>query len=85
MSSPAPEEIFDSYHGIIDNDFSKTIRDTFKLPGDDTYIYRAESFAKTLPQIQEAISNGKLKYVYQEHGKPIEVCSPQSNTYINVD
>jgi hypothetical protein len=85
MSSPSPEEIFDSWHGIIDEDFCKTIRETFKLPEDDTYIYRAGAFAKTLPQIEEAVTKGKQKYIYQEHGKAIEVCSPISNTHLNVD
>ncbi|PQE09611.1 transcription factor nrm1 whi5 protein [Rutstroemia sp. NJR-2017a WRK4] len=84
MSSLSPEEIFDSWHGIIDEDFCKTIRETFKLPEDDTYIYRAGSFAKTLPQIEEAITKGKQKYIYQEHGKPIEVPPTDVEAYTSI-
>lgn len=73
MASPSSDEIFDNWNGIIDDDFSKTILDTFGLSKDDNYVYRAESFAMTLPQIQEATSTGKLKYHYQDHGKVLQV------------
>jgi site-specific recombinase len=66
------EEIFSNWNGIISNDFAETISQTFKLPKNDTYIYRADSFAMTLPQI--ASQADKLKYKYQSHGQAIEVC-----------
>lgn len=71
---PSPEEIFGKWLGVIDNNFSQTMRQTFDLPADDGYLYRAESFAMTLDQIQEQIDSGKLKYKYQSNGQQIEVC-----------
>lgn len=76
---PSPDKIFDNWHGIIDDDFSKTIRDTFELQADDKYVYRAESFAMTLSEIQSKLQTGSLKYNYQSHGERIEVpVSPAS-------
>ena len=69
MSSP--DEVFAKWHGIIDDDFFKTIAETFGLAGDDSYVYRAESFAMTLAQIKQ---QPELKYKYQSHGLAIEVC-----------
>lgn len=73
MSSPSSDEIFNNWSGIIDDNFSKTVLDTFGLSQDDKYVYRAESFAMTLPQIQETVSTGKLKYHYQDQGKVLQV------------
>jgi hypothetical protein len=73
------EEIFSEWGGIRDNDFAKTIRHTFSLPEDDDYIYRAESFAMTLAQIQEQAD--KLKYKYQSYGQQIEVCHNSAERY----
>jgi len=70
---PSPDEIFSNWKGIIDNDFAKTITQTFNLSENDDYVYRAESFAMTLSQIQEQAD--KLKYKYQSNGSQIEVCS----------
>jgi hypothetical protein len=70
---PPPDIIFANWHGIIKDDFCETIINTFDLPAGDNYIYRAEAFAMTLPQIQEQIEAGKLKYKYQAHGQQIEV------------
>ena len=64
------DDIFTNWAGLVDNDFGKTIRQTFNLTDDD-YIYRAEAFAMTLSQIEEQA--GKLKYKYQSHGQQIEV------------
>jgi hypothetical protein len=72
---PSPDEIFANWHGIADNDLFATISKTFELPSDDCYIYRAESFAMTLAQIQEQVNSGKLKYKYQSHGQQIKVSS----------
>lgn len=69
---PSPAEIFANWHGIIDNDFCKTISQTFELAQDDGYVYRADAFAMTLSQIQEQIDSGKLKYKYSAHGQQIE-------------
>ncbi|TVY15013.1 hypothetical protein LARI1_G006655 [Lachnellula arida] len=55
---PSPDEIFENWHGLIANDFSKTTSQTFDLPGEDNYIYRAESFAMTMAQIKELIDSG---------------------------
>jgi len=71
MSSP--DDIFANWRGLIDSDFSKTITQTFDLPDQDNYVYRAEAFAMTLRQIQEQIDSGKLKYKYQSHGQQIQV------------
>jgi hypothetical protein len=71
---PSPDEIFANWHGVIDNDFSEIVSQTFKIPPDDTYIYRTEAFAMTLVQIQQQIESGNLKYKYSAHGKQIEVC-----------
>jgi hypothetical protein len=70
---PSPDNIFDNWIGISGNDFSKTILQTFGLSQDDDYVYRADSFAMTLPEIQELIDTGRLKYKYQAHGQEIEV------------
>jgi hypothetical protein len=67
----SPDEIFANWHGVIDDDFFKTISESFALPEDDPYIYRAESFAMTLSQIKQ---QPELKYKYQSHGQAIEVC-----------
>jgi len=72
---PSPEDIFASWHGIIENDLFSTIRATFGLESVDSFVYRAEAFAMTLAQIQEQVATGKLKYKYQAHGQPIEVHS----------
>jgi hypothetical protein len=72
---PSADEIFVNWHGIIDNDLFATISMTFELPLDDSYVYRAESFAMTMAQIQEQVDSGKLKYKYQSHGQQIEVGS----------
>jgi hypothetical protein len=68
---PSPDEIFANWQGIIDDDFFKTISQTFDLSDSDPYIYRAESFAMTLSQIR---AQPELKYKYQSHGQAIEVC-----------
>lgn len=68
-----PDDVLANWHGVIDGDFTESIRRTFQLPADDDYVYRAESFAMTLPQIQAQLENGGLKYKYQSHGKMIEV------------
>jgi len=70
---PPPDNIFDNWIGIINNDFSKTILQTFGLSQDDDYVYRAETFDMTLPEIQELIDAGTMKYKYQAHGQEIEV------------
>jgi len=77
---PSPDEIFDNWNGLIDNDFFKTISQTFDLPSDDNYVYRAESFAMTMPQIQELVGSGTMKYKYQAHGQQIEVCKYSNAT-----
>ncbi|KAB8300815.1 hypothetical protein EYC80_002743 [Monilinia laxa] len=84
MSPHSSDAIFDNWTGIIEDDFSKTILDTFGLSKEDNYIYRAESFAMTLPQIQETISNGKLKYHYQDHGKVIQVPLADIDAYTSI-
>lgn len=79
---PSPDEIFANWHGLVCNDLFATIRKTFELPSDDSYVYRAESFAMTLAQIEEQVETGTLKYKYQSQGKQIEVisaaCSPST-------
>jgi hypothetical protein len=72
---PSPDEIFNNWNGLIDNDFFQTISQTFALPSDDDYVYRAESFAMAMPQIKELVDSGTMKYKYQAHGQQIEVCS----------
>jgi hypothetical protein len=64
----------DSWRGIIDDDFAKTVSTTFSLPSvqDDDYVYRADNFAMTMAQIQEQLSSGKLQYKYMAHGQRIE-------------
>ena len=71
---PSPDEIFEIWHGLIANDFSETICQTFDLHNEDNYVYRAESFAMTMAQIKELIDSETLKYKYQAHGQQIEVC-----------
>lgn len=68
---PSPDEIFSTWKGVIDSDFVETIRQTFQLPEDDDFIYRADSFAMTLKEIGSQAD--KLKYKYQSHGQQIEV------------
>jgi hypothetical protein len=70
---PSPDEIFDNWSGLVDNDFFKTVSQTFGLPSEDDYVYRAESFAMTMPQIKELVDSGTVKYKYQAHGQQIEV------------
>jgi hypothetical protein len=72
---PSPDKIFANWQGIIDNDLFATISKTFELSTEDSYVYRAETFAMTLAQIQEQVDSGKLKYKYQAHGQQIEVSS----------
>jgi hypothetical protein len=72
---PPPDEIFANWDGIADNDLFATISKSFDLPSDDSFVYRAESFAMTLTQIQEQVNSGKLKYKYQSHGQQIDVSS----------
>jgi len=72
---PSPDNIFDNWIGIINNDLAKTILQTFGLSQDDKYVYRAESFAMTLPEIQKLIDCGTMRYKYQAHGQQIEVCT----------
>jgi hypothetical protein len=71
---PLPDEIFANWHGVIDNDFGKTIGNTFDLLSDDSYVYRAESFGMTLSQIAQQAE--KLQYKYQSHGSQIKVKIP---------
>jgi hypothetical protein len=77
----SPDEISSTWHGLVGNDLFTTIRKTFELPSDDRYVYRAESFAMTLAQVEEQVETGTLKYKYQAHGMQIEVisaaCSPK--------
>ncbi|CAD6445398.1 97a6e09d-d3de-45a2-ba66-e872ca91eb77 [Sclerotinia trifoliorum] len=84
MSSPSSDEIFNNWSGIIDDDFSKTVLDTFGLSQDDKYVYRAESFAMTLPQIQETLSTGKLKYHYQDQGKVLQIPLADIDAYTSI-
>ncbi|EKD14525.1 uncharacterized protein L3040_000046 [Drepanopeziza brunnea f. sp. 'multigermtubi'] len=81
---PSPDEILANWRGTVDNHFSKTIADAFALPANDDYVYRAESFAMTLRQVQEQIDTGKLKYKYQSHGQQIEVPSADINAYTSI-
>ncbi|KAF7855341.1 hypothetical protein EAF04_010085 [Stromatinia cepivora] len=83
-SSPSSDEIFNNWSGIIDDDFAKTILDTFGLSQDDNYVYRAESFTMTLPQIQETISTGKLKYHYQDQGKVLQISLADIDAYTSI-
>ena len=78
---PTPDESFANWHGIINNDFCTTIRETFKLPSSsqDTYTYHTDSFAMTLSEIESSLSSNPLKYKYQVHGKAIEVCYTSSS------
>ena len=70
---PSPDEVFANWHGIVENDLFSTIRTTFGLECDDSFVYRAEAFSMTLAQIKEQVATGKLKYKYQAHGQSIEV------------
>lgn len=69
----SPDEILSTWTGAeIDNgNFVPTIWKVFQLPAKDDYIYRAESFAMTLDEIDQVAD--KLKYRYQAHGAGIEV------------
>lgn len=73
-TSPNPDEIFTNWHGLMDGSLQKTINETFNIPENDEYIYRAEAFAMTLAQVQEALDSGTLKYMYQANHKAITVC-----------
>jgi hypothetical protein len=70
------DEIMATWNGIVDNDFAKTISQTFDLPSaeHDDYIYRADAFAMTMAQVQDQLRSGKLKYKYMAHGQEIEAC-----------
>jgi len=57
-------------------DFAKTITQTFQLSPNDEYVYRADSFAMTLAEINAKVD--KLKYRYQSHGQQIEVVCSES-------
>ncbi|TVY26995.1 hypothetical protein LHYA1_G003828 [Lachnellula hyalina] len=81
---PSPDEIFEIWHGLIANDFSETICQTFDLPNEDNYVYRAESFAMTMAQIKELIDSETLKYKYQAHGQQIEVSSADITAYTSI-
>ncbi|CAL3964350.1 unnamed protein product [Diplocarpon coronariae] len=81
---PSPDEIFANWGGIIDNNFSKTIVSTFNLSADDNYVYRADSFAMGLKQVQEQIDTGELRYKYQSHGQKIEVKLADINAYTSI-
>ena len=70
---PSPDEIFSNWKRTFENDFSETISRTFELDPTDSYVYRAESFAMTMPQIQKLLNSGDLKYKYQSHGKELDV------------
>jgi hypothetical protein len=70
---PSPDGIFSNWKGIIQNEFSETISKTFEIDPTDSYVYRAESFAMTMPQIQQLLNSGDLKYKYQSHGKELDV------------
>ena len=62
----SPDAIVEQWQGMIDNNFSKTIKQTFNLPeDDDQYVYHSESFAMPLSQIQAMIDTGKMKYHYR--------------------
>lgn len=76
---PSPDEIFSNWKGAVDNDFSAAISKTFDLDPPNVYVYRAESFAMTLSQIQRLIDSGDLKYKYQSHGKELAVCFLHNN------
>jgi hypothetical protein len=72
---PSPDGIFANWRGLVDNNILATIRTTFELPPEDNYVYRAESFAMTLAQIEEQVHAGNLKWKYQAHGQQIVVSS----------
>jgi hypothetical protein len=80
---PSPDEIFSNWKGVVDNGFSVTISKTFDLDPTDAYVYRAGSFAMTLPQIQQLIDSGDLKYRYQSHGKELDVRFPSRKGRMN--
>jgi hypothetical protein len=71
---PSPDEMFCNWKGVVENDFAETIYKTFDLSPTDGYLYMVESFAMTMPQIQEQLNLGKLKYKYQSHGQELDVC-----------
>jgi len=70
MNGFSSDVAFASWDGVEDG-FAGTIRKTFGINIDDKYLYRAESFAMTLAEVQEKAD--KLKYKYQSQGKQIEV------------
>ena len=66
MTLPPPDTVLENWNGVLDNDFSKTIKQTFHLPDDDDeFVYHSESFAMPLSQIQALIDSGKMKYHYR--------------------
>ncbi|KAK2626431.1 hypothetical protein QTJ16_003606 [Diplocarpon rosae] len=81
---PCPDEIFANWRGIAENDLLKTIMSTFVLSAEDDYVYRADSFAMGLKQIQEQINTGKLTYKYQSHGQQIEVPLADIKAYTSI-
>jgi ribosomal protein S3AE len=64
----SPDSIFQSWKGMVDDDFRKTIEETFSLKHDDGYVYRVESFAMTLAQVEAAIATGQYIYRYAVDG-----------------
>ena len=74
MTGFSPDDAYANWSGVKD-DFAETICATFGVTIDDDYLYRAESFAMTLAEVQEKAD--KLKYKYQSHGKQIEVVCRQ--------
>jgi len=79
-SSPEPRplspsgQIFSAWSGFPNRDIITTIREMFKISDDDHYVYRVHSFAMTLSQIQEALNNPFLKYIYKDtiNGETVE-------------
>ena len=70
---PSPDAIFEKWAGMVDDDFQQTIKETFDLPADDTYIYKAESFAMTFAEIKDQIDSGIYKYKYRSHDQVFQV------------
>ncbi|KAE9379814.1 hypothetical protein N431DRAFT_360981 [Stipitochalara longipes BDJ] len=84
MPSSSPDQVLANWHGIIDHDLFTTIRATFGLASEDSFVYRAEAFTMTLAQIQEQVATGKLKYKYRAHGHPIEVPPADITAYTSI-
>lgn len=70
----SPDDILNAWTGLGDGNFGQSISRTFGLPPDDDYVYRAESFAMTLAQIQEQVDSARVAYKYQSDGQQLEVC-----------